>query len=51
MFRNKVVEKIKTNISCSKALSENRGVCGKNIAETNKPQRTIQYGAYALHAT
>jgi len=51
MFRNKVVEKMKTNISFSIAFSENRAGRGKNITETDRPQMTIQYGACALHAT
>jgi hypothetical protein len=51
MLRNKVVEKMKTNIPFSIAFSENHAVRGKNMAETNRPEMTMQYGASALHAT
>ena len=42
MFQTKVVEKIKTHISCS--ITENRAIyetIWKNIAETGRPQMTI----------
>jgi hypothetical protein len=44
---------MKTNILCFPTFSENRTVYEimlKNIAETEWPQMTSQYGAYALHA-
>jgi hypothetical protein len=49
-----VVEKIKTRILCSVTFfSENCTVYDifpKNMAKTEKPHMTSQYGAYALHA-
>ena len=44
MFHTKVVEKIKTHISCSVAFFENRTVyeiMWKNIVERGRPQMTI----------
>jgi hypothetical protein len=56
MLRNKVVEKMQTNISCSKDFSENRAVCGKKYSR-NK-QATDDYtiwrmrsGCYIIKAT
>jgi hypothetical protein len=49
----KVVEKIKIHILCSITFFENRTVCeimSINMVETEGPQMTSQYGAYALHA-
>jgi hypothetical protein len=43
--------KIKTHILCSKTFSENLAVYEwKNMAELNRPQMGIEYGAYATHA-
>jgi hypothetical protein len=44
---------IKTHILCSVAFSENRTLyerLSKNIVQTEKPQMTSLYGAYALRA-
>jgi hypothetical protein len=49
----KVVEKIKTNISCSITFSENCTVyeiMSKNTVEPERPQITTQYGVQALLA-
>ena len=43
MFQTKVVEKIKTHISCSIIFFDNRAVCEimwKNIVEPDRPQMT-----------
>jgi hypothetical protein len=52
MFQTKVVQKIKTHISCSMYFfSENRAVCEiilKNVVQPDSPQVTIQHGACAL---
>jgi hypothetical protein len=53
MFYTKVVEKIKHTFYTQQLFSENRIVCeimSKNIVETEGPQMTSQYGAYALSA-
>jgi hypothetical protein len=53
VFYTKVVEKIRTRFTFSSFFSENRTVyeiMSKNIVETNEPQMTSQYGAYALRA-
>ena len=53
MFQTKVVEKIKTHILCSVLFSENRivyEIMSKNVVQTEGPQMTSRYGAYALHA-
>jgi hypothetical protein len=54
MFQIKVVDKIKTHILCSTTFfSENRTVyeiTTKNVAETEGPQMTSQYGGYAVQA-
>ena len=49
----KFLQKIRTHILCSVTFSENRTVyeiMSKNAVETEGPQMTSQYGAYALHA-
>ena len=49
---DKALEKMKTHILCAITFSENCTVyeiMSKNIVETEKPQITSQYGAYALH--
>ena len=54
MFYTKVVEKIQTRILCSITFfPEIRTVyeiMSKNVVETEGPQMTSQYGAYALRA-
>ena len=53
MFWTKVVDKTKTHILCSVTFSENctiYEIIPKNMVETEGPQMTSQYGAYALHA-
>ena len=48
---DEVVEKIKAHILCSITFLENRTVCemmSKNIVDTEGPQMTSQYGAYAF---
>jgi hypothetical protein len=51
---HKIVEKMKTHILCSITFfPENRTVyeiMSKNMAGTDGPQMTSQYGAYALRA-
>jgi hypothetical protein len=53
MLYTKVVEKMKTHVLCLITFSENSTVyeiMSKNIVETEGPQMTSQYGAYALRA-
>ena len=43
-FQTKVVEKIKTNILCSLAFSENCAICditSENVVEMDRPHKTI----------
>jgi hypothetical protein len=44
MFQTKFLEKIKTQILCSKTFSENRAVyeiMGKNVVQPDRPHMTI----------
>jgi hypothetical protein len=54
MFQRKVVEKIKTHISCSvNFFFENRAVheiFWKNMVQAGRSQVTVKYGACALPA-
>jgi hypothetical protein len=53
MLTINVIEKIKTHVLCSITFSENRTayeIMSKNIVETEGPQMTSQYVAYALRA-
>ena len=58
MFRTKAVVNIKTHVLCSVTLpppttSENWAVYDKtwmNILQSDRPQMTIKYNTYALHA-
>jgi hypothetical protein len=54
MFQTKVIEKIKTHYMFSNFFSpENPAfyeIVWKNIAEPDRPQMAIYYGACALHA-
>jgi hypothetical protein len=53
MSQTKVVEKMKTHILYSITFSENHTVyeiMSKNVVETEGPQMTSQYGAYAFRA-
>jgi hypothetical protein len=53
MFLTRVVDKIEAHIFFQYFFSENYTVyeiLSKNLIETEGPQMTSQYGAYALHA-
>ena len=53
LFQIKVVMKIEAHILCSKRFTESRAVYEirlKNMVELDRPQKTIKYGACAVHA-
>jgi hypothetical protein len=52
-LNSKAAEKTTTYVQCSMTFFVNRSVyeiAGKNMADPDRPQTTIQYGACALRA-